>query len=54
MKVNPVAPCMQDDPRYIFDQPEYYMRKELREYCKEKSKEWRESRKDRDDTKSTR
>lgn len=32
---------MQNDPRYIFDQPEYYMGKELREYAKAKSKEFR-------------
>lgn len=37
-----VAPIMQEDPRYNFDQPEYRMSKELREYCKAKSKEFRE------------
>ena len=41
MKANPVAPVMQDDPRYVFDQPEYYMSKELREFAKAKSKEFR-------------
>ena len=46
-----VAPVMHDDPRYVFDRPEYYMGKELREFAKAKSKEFR---KDREDTKSTR
>lgn len=36
-----VAPYMQDDPRYIFDQPEYHMGKELREFAKAKSEEFR-------------
>lgn len=36
-----VGPYMQNDPRYIFDQPEYYMGKELREFAKAKSKEFR-------------
>ena len=39
-----VAPIMQNDPRYIFDQPEYYMGKELREFAKAKSKEFRKDR----------
>lgn len=52
-----VAPVMQNDPRYIFDQPEYYMGKELREFAKAKSKEFRKDRADRvnrEATKSTR
>ncbi len=40
-----VAPLMQEDPRYNFDQPEYHMSKELREYCKAKSKEFRKAEK---------
>ena len=48
-----VGPYMQDDPRYIFDQPEYYMSKELREYAKAKSKEFRKDRVNREATKST-
>ena len=47
MKANPVAPVMQDDPRYVFDQPEYYMGKELREFAKAKSKEFRKDQADR-------
>lgn len=35
-----VGTYMQDDPRYNFDQPEYHMSKELREYAKAKSKEF--------------
>ena len=35
-----VGPYMQDDPRYIFDQPEYHMSKELREFALAKSKEF--------------
>lgn len=42
---------MQNDPRYVFDRPEYYMSKELREFAKAKSKEFR---KDREYSKSTR
>lgn len=38
---------MQDDPRYVFDQPEYYMSKELREFAKAKSKEFRKDQADR-------
>ena len=34
-----VGPYMQDDSRYIFDQPEYHTSKELREFAKAKSKE---------------
>lgn len=45
MKANSVAPVMQDDPRYVFDQPEYYMSKELREFAKAKSKEFRKVKK---------
>lgn len=51
-----VAPVMQDDPRYVFEQPEYYMGKELREYAKAKSKEFRKDQADRvnrEATKST-
>ena len=51
-----VAPIMQNDPRYVFDQPEYYMGKELREYAKAKSKEFRKDQADRvnrEATKST-
>ena len=47
MKVNPVAPVMQNDPRYVFEQPEYYMGKELREFAKAKSKEFRKDQADR-------
>ena len=42
-----VAPIMQSDPRYVFNQPEYYMGKELREYAKAKSKEFRKDQTDR-------
>ena len=38
---------MQNDPRYVFDQPEYYTGKELREYAKAKSKEFRKDQADR-------
>lgn len=48
-----VAPCMQNDPRYVFDQPEYFMSKELREYAKAKSKEFRKDRVNREDTSNT-
>lgn len=53
MKANPVAPSMQDDPRYVFDQPEYYMGKELREFAKAKTAEWREKSKSSDSTQGT-
>ena len=42
-----VGPYMQNDPRYVFDQPEYYMGKELREFAKAKSKEFRKDQADR-------
>ena len=45
--LNKVAPIMQNDPRYVFDQPEYYMSKELREFAKAKSKEFRKDQADR-------
>lgn len=45
-----VAPVMQDDPRYIYNQPEYYMGKELREFAKAKTAEWREKSKSSDYT----
>ncbi len=48
-----VGPYMQNDPRYIFDQPEYHMGKELREFAKAKSKEFRKDRADRKDSNST-
>lgn len=51
-----VALIMQNDPRYVFDQPEYYMGKELREFAKAKSKEFRKDQADRvnhEATKST-
>ena len=48
-----VAPIMQNDPRYIFDQPEYYMGKELREYAKAKTAEWCEKSKSSDSTHGT-
>lgn len=35
-----VAPYMQDDPRYQFNQPEYHMSRDLREFAKAKSKEF--------------
>ena len=35
-----VAPHMQDDPRYQFNQPEYHMSRDLREFAKAKSKEF--------------
>lgn len=35
-----VAPYMQDDPRYQFNQPEYHMSGDLREFAKAKSKEF--------------
>lgn len=41
---------MQNDPRYVFDQPEYYMGKELREFAKAKIAEWREKSKSSDST----
>lgn len=39
-----VGPYMQNDPRYVFDQPEYHMSEELREFAKAKSKEFRKDR----------
>lgn len=48
-----VAPIMQNDPQYVFDQPEYFMSKELREYAKAKSKEFRKDRVNREDTSNT-
>lgn len=45
VKAAPVAPYMQDDPRYNFDQPEYHMSKEFREFAKAKSRASREDRK---------
>ena len=48
-----VAPIMRDDPRYQFDQPEYHMSRDLREFAKAKNKEFREDRADRKDSNST-
>lgn len=48
-----VGPYMQNDPRYVFDQPEYYMSKELREFAKAKTAEWREKSKSSDSTHGT-
>lgn len=48
-----VGPYMQDDPRYNFDQPEYYMGKELREFAKAKSKEFRKDQADRANREAT-
>lgn len=48
-----VGPYTQNDPRYIFDQPEYYMGKELREFAKAKTVEWREKSKSSDSTHGT-
>lgn len=53
MKANPVALVIQDDPRYVFDQPEYYMGKELREFALAKTAEWREKSKSSDSTHGT-
>lgn len=48
-----VGPYMQNDPQYVFDQPEYFMSKELREFAKAKSKEFRKDRVNREDTSNT-
>ena len=53
MKANPVAPVMQNDPRYVFDQPAYFMGKELREFAKAKTTEWCEKSKSSDSTHGT-
>lgn len=38
-----VGPYMQDDPRYNFDQPEYHMSRDLREFAKAKSAGFRKA-----------